>query len=88
MNLPSDKVQHFVVCGLLAFVMATFLSLLSGDYICGVVSGFVTGIAAGLGKEYGDEQCENNQWDWLDVLADAVGSLSGAFIGALAALMS
>lgn len=87
MNLPSDKVQHFVVCGLLAFVMATFLSLLSGDYICGVVSGFVTGIAAGLGKEYGDEQCENNQWDWLDIMADAIGSLMGSTVGALVSLV-
>ena len=44
----------------------------------GVGGGFCGGLAAGIGKEYGDECCENNKWDWKDIAADCIGSLVGA----------
>ena len=42
------------------------------------LAGFCGGLAAGVGKEYGDECCENNKWDWQDIAADAIGSLVGS----------
>lgn len=42
------------------------------------LAGFLGGLAAGVGKEYGDECCENNKWDWQDIAADCIGSLVGA----------
>ena len=42
------------------------------------LAGFCGGLAAGIGKEYGDECCENNKWDWKDIAADCIGSLVGA----------
>ena len=42
------------------------------------LAGFCGGLAAGIGKEYGDECCENNKWDWQDIAADCIGSLVGS----------
>ena len=42
------------------------------------LAGFCGGLAAGVGKEYGDECCENNKWDWQDIAADCIGSLVGS----------
>ena len=35
-------------------------------------------MAAGVGKEYGDECAEGNYWDWKDIAADCIGALVGA----------
>ena len=42
------------------------------------LAGFCGGLAAGIGKEYGDECCENNKWDWQDIAADCIGALVGS----------
>ena len=48
------------------------------------LAGFCGGLAAGVGKEYGDECCKDNKWDWQDIAADCIGSLVG---GGLAAVL-
>lgn len=60
--------------------MALRLQGISGDEaFCGVaLAGFLGGLAAGVGKEYGDECAEGNKWDWQDIAADCIGSLVGA----------
>ena len=42
------------------------------------LAGFCGGLAAGVGKEYGDECAEGNYWDWQDIAADCIGSLVGS----------
>ena len=42
------------------------------------LAGFCGGLAAGAGKEYGDECAAGNQWDWQDIAADCIGSLVGS----------
>ena len=42
------------------------------------LAGFCGGLAAGVGKEYGDECAEGNYWDWQGIAADCSGSLVGA----------
>ena len=37
-------------------------------------------IGAALGKEYGDKHAKGNHWCWLDLLADALGTLVGTAI--------
>ena len=38
------------------------------------------GVGLGLGKEYGDSKAVGNRWDWLDILADALGVGVGCVI--------
>ena len=42
------------------------------------LAGFCGGLAAGIGKEYGDECAEGNNWDWKDIAADCIGALVGS----------
>ena len=42
------------------------------------LAGFCGGLAAGVGKEYGDECCKDNKWSWQDIAADCIGSLVGS----------
>ena len=82
----SDNDKHIVVTAAMSFVVGLLCAValrLQGvagvDCYCGVFSaGFLGGLAAGVGKEYGDECCENNKWDWQDIAADCIGSLVGA----------
>ena len=48
------------------------------------LAGFCGGLAAGVGKEYGDECAEGNEWSWQDIVADCIGALVG---GGLAAIL-
>lgn len=43
-------------------------------------AGMASALAMGIGKEYGDECAEGNQWDWQDVLYDVLGGIVGASI--------
>ena len=47
------------------------------------LAGFCGGLAAGVGKEYGDECCKDNKWDWQDIAADCIGSLVGGGLSAI-----
>ena len=48
------------------------------------LAGFCGGLAAGIGKEYGDDCAEGNEWSWQDIAADCIGALCG---GGLAAIL-
>lgn len=87
MKLPNDKKQHVIACGLIAFTVAVMVSLITHNYMGGVIAGVSSGLSAGFAKEYGDKQCSKNRWDWQDIIADAVGSIFGALIGATPSLM-
>ena len=41
-------------------------------------AGVACALAMGVGKEYGDECAEGNEWDWNDVAADIVGAIIGS----------
>ena len=83
MKLQRDKALHFAACATVSFVMAIGMALLSGDFLCATVSGFCSGVAIGVGKEYGDSKAAGNKWDWYDLLADVIGSIIGAILGSL-----
>lgn len=43
-------------------------------------AGVACALAMGVGKEYGDECAENNNWDWQDIAVDIVGAIIGSSI--------
>lgn len=91
MNL-NDKHKHFILCALCALVMSSGIALLvwSSLIVCHCeemmphllapiwFGGFTSAFAMGIGKEYGDECAEGNNWSWDDVAADIVGAIIGS----------
>ena len=41
-------------------------------------AGLACALAMGVGKEYGDECAEGNEWSWDDIAADIVGAIIGS----------
>ena len=88
----SDTDKHtWVTCiggfaiGILVAVALRLQGVGGDEAFYGVaLAGFCGGLAAGVGKEYGDECCKDNKWDWQDIAADCIGSLVG---GGLAAVL-
>lgn len=87
MKLQRDKVLHFAVCAAVALLAAIVIALLSKSFICSAVAGFFSGLAIGVGKEYGDSQAIGNRWNWHDLLADTLGAVTGSAIGGLLACL-
>lgn len=84
----SDNDKHIIVTAAMSFVVGLLCAValriqgVSGtDCYCGVfIAGFLGGLAAGVGKEYGDECAEGNEWDWDDIAADVVGAIIGSSV--------
>ena len=82
----TDNDKHIVVTAAMSFVIGLLCAValrLQGvagvDCYAGVLlAGFCGGLAAGIGKEYGDSCCKDNYWSWQDIAADCIGSLVGA----------
>lgn len=82
----TDNDKHLLVTmtggiaiGILVAVALRLQGVGGGDAFFGVaLAGFCGGLAAGIGKEYGDECAAGNNWDWQDISADCIGSLVGA----------
>lgn len=87
----SDNDKHIMVTAAMSFLIGLVCAValrLQGvagvDCYCGVMlAGFLGGLAAGVGKEYGDECCKDNKWDWQDIAADCIGSLVGSGLAAI-----
>ena len=88
----SDPMKHLLVCAttsalasagiaLLMWVslVVTFCEELMEHLLAPVwFAGVACALAMGVGKEYGDECAEGNNWDWDDVAADIVGAIIGS----------
>lgn len=82
----SDTDKHIcVTCiggfaiGILVAVALRLQGVGGDESFYGVaLAGFCGGLAAGVGKEYGDECAEGNEWSWQDIAADCIGSLVGS----------
>lgn len=68
--IGKDKYLHFGVCAAVALV----IGLLHEP-----VTGALSGIMLGIGKEYGDHKAIGNEWSWGDLAADALGMVAGAY---------
>lgn len=85
--MTKDKYLHFGACAFVSVAITVVLILIGTSWFAALLGGFYAGMAAGLGKEYGDKVNPTNRWDWQDVLADLVGSVAGSVIGLLALLI-
>ena len=81
----TDNDKHLLVTmtgglaiGILVAVALRLQGVGGGEAFFGVaLAGFCGGLAAGIGKEYGDECAEGNEWSWQDIAADCIGALVG-----------
>ena len=88
----SDKTKHLLVCAITATLASSGIALLVWmslvvtscqelmEHLLAPVwfSGLACALAMGVGKEYGDECAEGNEWSWDDVAADIVGAIIGS----------
>lgn len=78
--IARDKKLHFICCMLIAFATTMLIGILSNWY-AGGLAGLLTAMGTGVGKEYGDKANPNNRWDWYDILADLIGTVTGTVLG-------
>ena len=88
----SDPMKHLLVCATAAALASAGIALLIWvslvvtscqelmEHLLASVwfSGLACALAMGIGKEYGDECAEGNEWSWDDVAADIVGAIIGS----------
>ena len=88
LGLMTDNDKHIICTAVGSFIIgiavmiALWLAGVKGTdaYPAVLLSGFLGGLAVGVGKEYGDECAEGNEWDWDDVAADVVGAIIGSSV--------
>ncbi len=87
MKIPTDKIKHLSACFMVSTTAAVIESVSGANYWQSFLAGMTAGLAIGVGKEYGDKCAVGNRWNWLDIMADAIGSLMGSTVGALVSLV-
>lgn len=88
----SDPMKHLLVCAITSALASVGIALLVWvslvvtscqelmEHLLAPVwfAGVACALAMGVGKEYGDECAEGNEWSWDDVAADIVGAIIGS----------
>ena len=91
MNI-KDSHKHLIICATTSALASSGIALLLWvslvvtsceelmEHLLAPVwfAGVACALAMGIGKEYGDECAEGNEWDWDDIAADIVGAIIGA----------
>lgn len=91
MNI-KDSHKHLIICAIASALASLGIALLLWvslvvtsceelmEHLLAPVwfSGVACALAMGIGKEYGDECAEGNEWDWDDVAVDIVGAIIGS----------
>lgn len=88
----KDSYKHLLICAITSALASLGIALLL--WVSLVVTsceelmehlltpvwfaGVACALAMGVGKEYGDECAEGNEWDWDDIAADIVGAIIGS----------
>jgi hypothetical protein len=87
MKIAQDKIKHFTACAIVSFTASAAEAAMGAQYHNAWLAGFVAGMAIGVGKEYGDKCAIGNKWDWSDIGADTIGSVIGATLGSMFAML-
>ena len=91
MNI-KDSHKHLIICAIASAFTSAGIALLLWvslvvtscqelmEHLLAPVwfAGVACALAMGIGKEYGDECAEGNEWSWDDVAADVVGAIIGS----------
>lgn len=91
MNI-KDSHKHLIICAIASALASAGIALLVWvslvvascqelmEHLLAPVwfSGVACALAMGIGKEYGDECAEGNNWSWDDIAADIVGAIIGS----------
>ena len=94
MESMSDKNKHLIICAIASALASVGIALLVWvslvvtsceelmEHLLAPVwfAGVACALAMGVGKEYGDECAEGNNWSWDDVAADIVGAIIGSSV--------
>lgn len=82
----KDKILHFFVCAAIAIGCALLTHLLGLGVAAAATIGFWLAILAGVIKEFCDVAKDKDwsKFNWLDILADAIGAIAGFTIACLA----
>ena len=90
----SDTMKHITICATTSALASSGIALLLWmslvatsceelmEHLLAPVwfAGVACALAMGVGKEYGDECAEGNEWSWDDVAADIVGAIIGSSV--------
>lgn len=82
--IAKDKILHFSVCAIISVGLMVLFRAIGSPIEVSAAAAWLTAMGAGLGKEWGDQCAEHNEWSWGDVAADAVGATFGMMVGLLA----
>ena len=94
MESMSDKNKHLIICAIASALASVGIALLVWvslvvtsceelmEHLLAPVwfAGVACALAMGVGKEYGDECAEGNNWSWDDIAADIVGAIIGSSV--------
>lgn len=75
--MVTDKVKHILISATISLLVGVSLIMFIKGFPLFWAS-FVCGMSAGCGKEYADSVYY--KWDWYDMLANFIGSITGSSI--------
>lgn len=87
MKIAKDKLQHLIICAIVAVVIATLVACTCAPPLSSCTAGLLGATACGLGKEYGDSKAYGNTWSWPDIAADMAGAVVGSLLVFVALLI-
>lgn len=87
LNRMGDKLLHCFLCLIYAYITSVIVLYLSNNYLSGILAGLLAAMGLGIGKEIADYLSPENKWDWYDILADCIGTVSGVALACLTYLI-
>lgn len=81
MKLNTDYALHTIFCASCAITTSLIMSTIVDTPLPAILSGFISGLCLGIGKEYGDSKAQGNEWSWGDILYDIIGAMIGSMGG-------
>lgn len=87
MKIAKGKLQHFLVCLIVAAIIATVVANTCALPFPSCMAGFLGATACGIGKEYDDSKAHGNTWSWPYLTTDIAGAVVGCFAGFVALLI-
>lgn len=86
--IQKDKHMHFSVNVIVVIITTQILLLFGLEPIPAYTASIFFAIGLSVGKEYGDSKAIGNRWDWMDILADAIGIVFGVFMSIQVSIIS